>query len=79
MTFPPDDNPTVEHDVFLRRLSPAKPGKVEIFCHATVCANPAVWAIVTPMTTMRLCQVHLDDLTETLVALKAIREGTRRP
>ena len=74
MTFSPDDNPEIEHDVYLRRLPPAKPGKVEIFCHAT-CVNPAVWAIVTPMTTMRLCLVHLDDLTETLVFLRRrIRE-----
>ena len=73
MTFSPDDNPTVEHDVFLRRLPPAKPGKVEIFCHA-VCDNPAVWVIVTPRIDMRLCLVHLDDLTETLIRLKGIRE-----
>ena len=75
MTFSPDDDPTVEHDVYLRRLPPAKPGKVEIFCSA-VCIYPAEWAIETPRTTMRLCQVHLDVLTETLDSLRRrIREN----
>jgi len=76
MTYAPDDNPEIEHDVYLRRL-PHPEGRPtwQIFCHAIVCDDPAVQAIVTELREIRLCQVHLDDLTETLIALKGVRES----
>lgn len=76
MTYAPDDNSEIEHDVYLRRL-PHPEGRPNwlIFCHATGCDDPAVQAIATFGREIRLCQVHLDDLTETLVALKGVREN----
>ena len=76
-TFAPDDNPEVEHDIHLRGLPhpPKSRPTWLIFCHAGDCVEPAVWAIVVGGREIRLCLVHLDSLTETLISLRRrIRE-----
>ena len=75
MSYAPDDNPEIEYAVYLKRLPPVQSQEVMIFCHANECVNSAEWAIVTQIATIRLCLVHLDMITETLVSLREIREN----
>ena len=75
MSYAPDDNPKVEHDVYVRRLPHPNPQRPTwaIFCHAIGCDDAAEWAIVAENREVRLCRVHLDTITEALVSLRRVR------
>ena len=73
MSYAPDDNAEVEHDVYLKGLphSKGRPNWL-IFCHAIGCDASAEWAIVAENREIRLCPDHLDTITKALVSLRGV-------
>jgi hypothetical protein len=75
MSWEPDDNPRIEHPVFIQRLPRAtdRPRLSMMFCHATGCEDPAEWAIGAGDHRLRLCPEHMEFAAHAMSFLTKVR------